>query len=137
MHLQIARVRRRPDWPGWACAVAGVWLALVAVAVALSRYLDRPMELCLFRRLTGLACPTCGTTRGVLSLLAARPLAAWAYNPLVFTVVGVWAAIVAVRILTGRSLRLRLTARQKPFAWIIAAAAAVLLNWLYVIRYVG
>ncbi len=132
----MAKVRRRPDWPLWAVAIVSAWLALVAGAVLLIRYTGTAVELCIFRRLTGLPCPTCGATRGVLELLAARPVSAWLHNPLLFTVLGLWMVLVGVRILTGRSPRLNLTRPQKALAW-AAVAAAVAANWLYLILHVG
>ncbi|MFW6066056.1 MAG: DUF2752 domain-containing protein, partial [Planctomycetota bacterium] len=114
----------------------GVWLSLVATAVVLSSRLGGTVDLCLFHRVTGMPCPTCGTTRGVLTLLSGRPFVAWTWNPLVFTVLGVWVSLTVVRLLTGRSLRVRLSPRQKAVAW-VAIAAAVGVNWVYLILYVG
>jgi hypothetical protein len=120
----------------WAVAVVGVWLALVAGAVVLGRLAGRTVELCLFRRLTGLPCPTCGTTRGVLALLSGRPMQAWLHNPLVFTLLAAAAALLAFRVLTGRSLRLGLNRKQRAVAWGLLAAA-IAANWLYLIASMG
>ncbi len=35
---------------------------------------------CLFRRFTGLSCPTCGTQRALFALLHGDPLTAWHFN---------------------------------------------------------
>lgn len=42
------------------------------------------IDLCLFRRVTGLPCPSCGTTRSVLSLSHMQFTDALHYNPLGF-----------------------------------------------------
>jgi uncharacterized protein DUF2752 len=46
--------------------------------------LGMPWPVCLFRRLTGLPCPTCGATRCAMSLLHGDPGGAWRHNPLIF-----------------------------------------------------
>lgn len=60
------------------CAAALGTLALAPLWPALTSLL-RP---CAFRALTGLPCPTCGTTRAALAVLRADLGAAWAVNPL-------------------------------------------------------
>jgi len=134
MKLRIIRAPRCPPWPLWAVAIVAAWLALVAAGVWLSRRSNVPVELCLFRKLTGVPCPTCGATRGVLSILHGRPLRAWALNPLLFTVAAAAAAMLALRVASARSLRVecRWTRRGTVLAWGIAVAL-VLANWAYVI----
>ena len=88
------------------------------------------------KRLAGLPCPSCGTTRGVLAVLSGRPLAAWGFNPLTMTVMTVVTALFAIRLATGRSVRLHVSRRERTVLWIVAVALIVC-NWVYVIRYVG
>ena len=60
---------------------------------------------CVFRKVTGLLCPGCGTTRMLVSLLRFDFAAAWDYNPVVMCMLPVGAVLfgVALRryILTG------------------------------------
>ena len=60
------------------CAAALGTLALTPLWPTLVRLL-RP---CTFRALTGWPCPTCGTTRAALAVLAGDLGAAWAASPL-------------------------------------------------------
>ena len=72
-------VRFRFVWAG--ISVLTFWL--------LSRYTEsftQGLVLCPFKLLTGMDCPTCGTTRGVAALLNGDISSAWSYNPLSFVV---------------------------------------------------
>jgi len=63
-------------------ALAGwVWIAANIAG-------DRgPVNICLFRQVTGIPCPACGTTRGVLCLLHGDPGGACSDNPFSFIIV--------------------------------------------------
>ena len=136
MKINVVHVCRRPQWPVWAVIVVLVWLALGGAALWLSSYLDRVVSLCLIKRFTGLACPTCGFTRGVLSLLSGRPGHGWLWNPLLFSVLALFIAVTGIRILFARSLRIRLTGTERAIAWLLAAVLLAA-NWAYIIFYVG
>jgi hypothetical protein len=133
------RVERRPLAPGeidherlWLL----VGLGAVAVAALVLHGIGLPPVVCPFRAATGVPCPTCGGTRAVAALLAGRPGAALAWNPLLTAAAGAWVvfAVYAVwAILTGRPrLRVRLSARDLV-AMRIAAAGLTLAQWAYVI----
>jgi hypothetical protein len=136
MKARLVKVRRRPPWPPWALALVLGWLATVGAAVWLMLKRHTHIELCLFKRITGYPCPTCGSTRGVLHILRGDVPAAWTFNPLLFTVLAVAAALLVVRVAFGRAVRIHLTRAEKRIAWIVGIAL-VLLNWAYVIVYVG
>jgi hypothetical protein len=117
--------------------VADLWAVVAVGALALVPYwrtLSSTLPLCPMRSLSGLPCPTCGTTRAVASAVGGRWLDAVLYNPLVtlaaiaFVVIGL-AAPAWVRLggrvpdlRTAPSIRLR-----------IAIASGLAGNWLYLI----
>lgn len=136
MKVRLVRVSRRPPCPAWAVAVVLGWTALVGLAVLLAQRGGGHVQLCLFKSITGYPCPTCGSGRGTLALLRGDPLAAWRFNPLLFTALAVVAAALAARLAFGRAVRLELTRAEKYVLWAVILAAA-LANWAYVIVYVG
>ena len=136
MKVEMVHVSRRPPWPLWAILLVFVWLCLGVSAIWLSVRLERPVQLCLIKRLTGYPCPTCGSTRGVLSLLHGHIVRAWLYNPLLFSALGLFAAVTAVRIFFARGIKINLTKKERMLAWIVAIVL-FLANWAYVILYVG
>lgn len=129
-------VSRRPPWPLWAVFVVFVWLALGGTVVWLSARMGRPIYTCLFKRLTGMACPTCGFTRGALCLLHGRIGQAWLYNPLLFSALAVFFAVIVLQVVFARSLRIHLTRTERTIAWVLAVALFCI-NWAYIVVYVG
>lgn len=127
---------RLPRWPVWAVALTVVWAGLAAGTAFLSDYLNRPIELCLLKRLTGIPCPTCGSGRAAAAILHGQFVQGWLFNPLVVTLSAVAIAVLLLRLLTGRTIQLRLSRRNRILAWILLAAAT-LVNWIYVIIRVG
>jgi len=136
MKIEWLHVARRPDWPWWAILLPALWLAIGGALLLLAPYTDRTVPFCLFKRLTGSPCPSCGFTRGTLSLLHGHPVQAWLYNPLLFSFLGAASAVVFLRLLFGRSPRVALTRREQAGVWGIGLTLFVA-NWLYVIHYVG
>jgi hypothetical protein len=136
MKIELVQVPRRLNWPLWAILLTFIWMSLGSATIWLGRLFDRPVPLCLLKRLTGIACPTCGFTRGMLSLLHGDITQAWLYNPLLFSALTLFFTTAAVRILLGRSLRVYLTSAERQIAWILSFAL-LLVNWTYVILYVG
>ena len=136
MKIEIVHISRRPKWPLWAVLVVLVWFSLGAVLVLLSAHFHRPVQLCLVKHFTGVACPTCGFTRGALSLLHGHPIQAWLYNPLLYSVLALFTAGIAVRIIWARDLRISLTSTERSAAWVVAGTL-FFANWAYVIFYVG
>jgi len=63
-------------------------------------------------------------------------LGALLFNPLLCGGLVVLTALLALRFIGGRKVSLGLTAQQQRAAW-LALAMAVLLNWAYVILFVG
>lgn len=116
-------------------------LALTWGAVALAAALLAPfatglasgMPGCLFRELTGLPCPTCGTAHAALALARLNLPGAFASNPLatlgalVFLLGGVAAASVS---LAGRPLREPRLSGPAPRVAVLLAVAA---NWAWLL----
>ena len=134
--IKVVHVRRRLRWPVWAVLLVLVWLALGSATILLGARLNRPIELCLFKRLTGLACPTCGFTRGILCLLRGRPGQAWLHNPLLFSALGLFFTDTGIRLFFGRAVRIHLTQAERTVAWPVACVLFAV-NWMYVIFRIG
>lgn len=98
--------------------------------------LGLPRLFCPFRAITGLPCPTCGSTRMVEALAAGNAARAFQSNPMVFLILA-GIAIWAMCSLVGRwrdwpQPRVILSARGKQIArlgaWLMLAA-----GWAYLI----
>lgn len=120
----------------WAAGVFLGWAALVGTATLLANLAGHNVPLCVFKRLTGIPCPTCGSMRGAISLARGDLAGAWWCNPLMFSVAVVFFTALLVRVILGRAIVVHLSPRQRAAAWVLAGAA-VLLNWTHVILNVG
>ena len=117
--------------------LAYLWLAAAASALAL-----RPLWLavapllrpCIFRSLTGVPCPSCGTTRAAMAFLDGDLISAFAANPL--------AAAAGLLFVVGAPLAALWSIARWPVpvlptplpGWMrIGAVALIAGNWLYVI----
>lgn len=136
MKVECIQLRRWPPWPWWSIVLPMLWLALGGITLLLSARMGRPVQLCLLKHFTGYPCPTCGFTRGTLSFLQGHPIRAWLYNPLLFSFLGVFAAVVAARVLFGRGLAIHLSGSERRIAWATMIVLFVA-HWFYVIRCVG
>jgi len=135
MKINVVRVPRKPQWPILAVFVVSLWLVLGVVIVLLSNHFERPIQLCLFKRFSGVPCPTCGLTRGGVCLLKGHFIKAWFYNPLLFSIMAVLLAVVFLRVLFGRAVQIQLT-RKERIAALVLAIVLLSINWVYVIFYV-
>ena len=118
-----------------ACAAGYAWLTINYT----KNISDKPdIGVCLFKKATGIACPSCGSTRSVREVINGDIAGAFLFNPfgiliiIVLIVSPVW--IVYDLITRNDSLhRFYLKAeaiiRRKWFA--IPAIALVLLNWIW------
>jgi hypothetical protein len=123
-----------PRPSAWAAILVGVWLVLVLGGVLLEQRGGPALETCLFQRMTGHSCPTCGSTRVVLGFLGGAWTAAFWANPLVavgLVLGGLW---LGIRLVSGRSLRLDLSPREQRVA-LILGLGALLTNWIWLLRH--
>ena len=117
--------------------LAILWLAAAVSALALKPLwmaiapLLRP---CIFRSLTGIPCPTCGTTRAATSFLDGNLITAFSANPL--------AAAAGFLFVVGAPLAALWAFARWPVPvlptplpmWVrIGAVALIAANWLFVI----
>ena len=109
-----------------------VWLSLVWVT---HRY-SPGTTLCHFKRVSGIACPTCGLTRGVTTMLEGDVARGLGYNPLVLGAGLLFLAVLAGRLLLARVPRAELSATEKRVTW-GALIVLFVANWVYVIVCVG
>ncbi len=102
------------------------WLLAPAAALLVAVEATRlHVDLCLFHRLTGLPCPGCGMTRGVLALLGGDVRAALAFHPLspvVVAIVGAW-WVNNLLAASGRPRLFRAPAHAGQLAWVGIAVA--------------
>ena len=128
------RLVARPAAPPLGAIFAGIGL-LAGAAVWLLR-LDRvPLTLCVFKGLTGLPCPTCGSTRALGRLFVLDFAGALAMNPFTTVVAVVLAAWgIADLALLPRRQALGLEV-SPPLARALRVLALVLFlaNWLYLV----
>ena len=94
------------------------------------------VRLCLFHRLTGLPCLTCGSTRAAAALASGDVAGAFARQPLAVAVaaclVAASALYSAFLVLGRRVVAVRLEPVERRLAC-LAIVALALLNWLYLV----
>lgn len=132
MKLSTRSVPRWPRIPVGIVLFLGIWALMVLVTHLLGRYYGIKPDLCLFHRLTGESCPTCGTTRGLLALARGDWRASFLWNPM--TMVGGWiiAIVLAARALTGRMVDVELTRLERRIMGFLGLAI-LLVNWAWLI----
>lgn len=89
------------------------------------------ISVCHFRAATDLPCATCGGTRATFALFGGDLGTALHFNPLITLSLLIGGTLLAIRLLTGRQLVLRLQRR----GWIglsLLLVACFVANWIYV-----
>jgi hypothetical protein len=128
-------VLTREAAPAWA-VLAG---AYSAGGLAVARFAPGVTTLlppCPLRALTGLPCPTCGTTRALLALVSGHPVAALLENAvgvvLTALATGIWGL---GRLLVPRRVPRLAPAPDRETRWARVGAVALLLNWAYLLAF--
>ncbi|MCL4742098.1 MAG: DUF2752 domain-containing protein [Phycisphaerales bacterium] len=134
MKPRLVRSDRSLPIPWWVAAIVVLWGgSVLAIDVFRPRGVDAPIT-CTMRRVTGIPCGTCGSTRAALAIVRGDAGSALRYNPFV-TVGGVALAGVGVlRIGFGRGVELGLGRVGRRVAWCLVGAAFAA-NWAYVVAY--
>jgi hypothetical protein len=132
LHIKLVKPADARPW-----SLLGAVVAMAAIAIGCQA---AGIRLCLFKRLTGIPCPTCGGTRAALHLLRGDPSAAWRSHPLAAALllgVMVYAVLSAASLASFRRLPV-LQASRRAWCWmggLLLALAA--LNWGYLIVHAG
>ena len=114
--------------------LAALW-SFVAVAVVaaipLANLWSPQLPACVFRALTGVACPSCGATRAVEALAGGNLLTAFSLNPLVVT--GLLAFVIGGLLapIWNRQVG-RLPDLRGVVSVRVGLVAALFSNWVYV-----
>lgn len=115
----------------WAVGIVAAYLAAVG-AYAVFAGAAAP-SLCTLRRVTGYACPTCGTTRMVLAVLDFRIADAFLHNPLMFLLCVVSIVLLTFRFATARRI-VWITSTVSRRVFIAVMLLAFVANWVYLLR---
>jgi hypothetical protein len=116
-------------------AILGAIAATGGALVGLFRLDHLPFTVCLFKALTGLPCPTCGSTRAAGCLARGDVTGALAMNPLAtmaFFGLLLWAVADLVLLTRGRAIDLTVSPRLSRVLR-VAAVAALVVNWAFLI----
>ncbi|HRT30728.1 MAG TPA: DUF2752 domain-containing protein [Kiritimatiellia bacterium] len=119
------------DLPRWLTILGAVLLIALGV-IALDA---AGVQICLFRRWTGLPCLTCGGTRAFAALATGDVIGAFRQQPLVSALLTVGAAAGAIHsllLLCGRCLTLKTSERERRALLLVVVVLAVA-NWLYLL----
>jgi Protein of unknown function (DUF2752) len=124
----------RPGAPPLGAVFGGIGLLAGAAIVFL--HLDRlPFSVCVFHGLTGLPCPSCGSTRALGRLFHLDFAGALALNPfttLVALLIAAWAVADVVLLRRKSALRLEVEPRL-AFRLRLGALFLFLANWVYLL----
>lgn len=136
MNIGLVNTSRRPGIAAWPMVAILCWASLLLAVSYLSAKVGLPVAACPLRALASLPCPACGSTRAAWSLMSGQIGSGFLLNPLAVAAGAAAAALLLVRMVFGKTVRLRMDRREKPLAWALAAVV-VLANWAYVIFHVG
>lgn len=117
-----------------ACFLGYSWLLFLKLAPVKNSGLD--LTVCIFKRVTGLPCPSCGTTRAVSSLFSGEIVQSLFLNPFGILVAGtlvvspiwiIWDAIAKRQSFYHFYIKIEKLIKKKEIA--IPLIVVVLVNW--------
>jgi len=128
--MRLAKVSRIPNIPSWAATIVAAHFGLVGLYVWLTHGGSGAPTTCMFHRLTGYPCPTCGSTRMVVSAFHGDFVAAFLYNPLMFLLALLAIAWLVLRVGFGRRIVWR-RRRHRTTTLAIVIVILITCNWLW------
>ena len=134
MRPRLVPVGRRIEWCNAPVIALLIWIVLLIAVVTVSLLTGTQPVLCTFRMLTGIPCPSCGSTRGELLLLEGDLLGAFLMNPLVMITLAAVAAVLTLRLLFGLKVKWNL-GRTERWVYLALGIAALLANWAWIVSW--
>ena len=123
------------DFLSTACIVGFVWIVF---SYSQNVTNDGDLGVCLFKRVTHLPCPSCGSTRSVLSILKGDFSGALIWNPIGYLlmfflmVTPIWIFLDTIRNKSTLFICYRKGERILQNKWVACLAIlAVVLNWIW------
>jgi hypothetical protein len=117
-----------------------VWGSLALAVLAAARFFPFHrinFPVCWFHKLSGLPCPSCGGTRAFIALAHGRWVEGISIHPgaaVLFLAACCYVPYAAWTVACRRPrLRVALTSGRERVGLVVAAAALILLNWIYLI----
>lgn len=105
-----------------------LWLGLVLIYELVVSDGSPENGLCMFRRYSGLPCPTCGTTRAARAFWAGDLAGGLLSNPFVITFLAAVVGLFVLRL--GFKRTIVLSARERRWGWTVVAVA-FFANWIF------
>ena len=118
-----------------ACLVGYIWLYY---SISTSKYQNQSIEVCLIKYITNIPCPSCGSTRAILSLIKGNYLETYNLNPfgfiiaLIMLVAPFW--IIGDILFRNNTLFYffkRIDALLKKTKFLIPLILIVIINWIW------
>ena len=134
MRIHLNRTTRLPGCPLWVMPIVLGWAALMAAVQFLPFFRRRHLNACVFLDLTGLPCPSCGSTRAMSALAHGEIVRAFALNPLLTAFLTALLLYLGTRLLTGWTPVAHLSRRERILAFGLLVTL-VLGNWVWVITH--
>ncbi len=122
-------------WPRIPLGIVGfvaLWALVVIVARLSTYYTGASLDTCLFHRLTGYSCPTCGSTRGLLAMTRGAWKESLAWNPMTMTGAVVGSMVILGRAITAKTLEFQFTRLEKRIL-VILGLVILGINWAWLI----